>query len=132
MHPLPQEFKVYMRSRGKRSPFQLDWFRPEDVVVDESPCTWVDLLGNPASPPRLDRLPKPADVLSGAARPDFNGLRLRNPNTFRCGMLHRHADQWDSFMTGIKGYDVVRPWIRRGVHLPDFFEHFKGEFKGCH
>ena len=33
-------------------------------------------------------------------------------------------------MTGVKGYDIVRPWIQRGVHLPDFFQPFKGEFNG--
>ena len=119
-----------MRIRGPRSPFKLDWFKPEEVVVDNSTPTWVDLQGNPASPPRLNNLPSPADVLSGAKLPDFAGLRMRNPNTFRCGELHQYAHQWDSLMTGVKGYDVVRPWIRRGVHLPDFFEHYKGEYKG--
>ena len=125
-----QAFKVYMRRRGRRSPFRPEWFKPEDVVVDTSTPTWVDVMGAEAPPPLLNRLPFPSEVLSGAARPDFNGLRMRNPNTFRCGMLHQFADQWDSHMTGVRGYEVVRPWIRRGVHLPDFFEHFKGEFKG--
>ena len=119
-----------MRRRGRRSPFQLDWFKPEAVVVDCSTPTWVDVMGDPASPPPLGRLPLPAAVLDGSARPDFDGLRLRNPATFRCGNLHQFANQWDSFMTGVRGYDIVRPWIRRGVHVPDFFEHYKGEFRG--
>ena len=127
---LPQAFKVYMRRRGRFSPFQLDWFRPEDVVVDSSPPTWVDVLGDPASPPLWGQLPLPSAVLDGSALPNFGGLRMRSPDAFRCGHLHQFADQWDSFMTGVRGYDVVRPWIRRGVHLPDFFEHYKGEFKG--
>ena len=114
-----------MRRRGAKSPFQLEWFKPEEVAVVDSPCTWVDILGNPASPPRLNTLPSPEAVLSGAAQPDFSGIRLRNPDTFRCGMVHQFAHQWDSIMTGVKGYDVVRPWIHKGVHLPDFFEHFK-------
>ena len=127
---LPQAFTVYMRRRGRLSPFRLDWFRPEDVVVVCSPPTWVNVLGDPASLPLWDQLPLPSAVLDGSAPPDFGGLQLRSPDAFRCGHLHRFADQWDSFMTGVRGYNVVRPWICRGVHLPDFFEHYKGEFKG--
>ena len=119
-----------MRRRARRPPIVLDWFNPEAVRVDASPCTWVDLQGRPASPPPLNRLPSPADVLSGSSLPDFENLRLRNPQTFRCGMLHQYAHQWDSFMTGVRGYDVIRPWIHRGVSLPDFFQHYKGEYKG--
>ena len=89
-------------------------------------------MGEKASPPLLADLPSPADVLSGAARPDFSGLRLRDPKSFRCGNLHYHADQWDAIMTGIKGYDTVKPWIHGGVHIPSFFRHYKGEFNGRH
>ena len=127
---LPQAFRVYMRRRGSRSPFRLDWFKPEDVVVDVSAPSWVDVMGNAASPPPWDGLPLPSDVLSGAARPDFNGLRLRDPKTFRCGNLHKFAHQWDSYMTGIEGYVVVKPWIHNGVHIPDFFERYTGVYKG--
>ena len=78
-------------------------------------------MGEAASFPPLNLLP---------LWPDFNGIRLRNPHTFRCGNLHQFANQWDSFMTGIKGYDVVKPWIHRGVHVPDFFEHYEGYTMG--
>ena len=71
-------------------------------------------------------------MLSGAARPDFNGLRLRDPESFRCGNLHYHADQWDEIMAGVRGYETVKPWIRNGVHIPSFFRHYKGEFNGRH
>ena len=100
------------------------------MVVDQSPCTWVDLEGNPASPPRLNKLPRPDDVLSGAALPNFEGLRLRNPKTFRCGNLHQFAHTWDSHMASIKGYDTIKPWIHNGVHIPDFFQHYSGTFNG--
>lgn len=119
-----------MHLRARRPAIALDWFHPESIRVDDSPSTWVDLFGDPSSPPSLDQLPSPSDVLSGSVPPDFAGLRLRNPKTFRCGSLHKYALQWDSLMTGVKGYDVVRPWIHRGVHIPDFFQHYKGEYKG--
>ena len=119
-----------MQRRARRPQISLDWFDPSVVEVASSAPTWVDLLGAPASPPPLNRLPTPDEVLSGAAAPDFAGLRLRSPDTFRCGILHHFKHQWDSFMTGVKGYDVVRPWIHKGVHIPDFFQHYKGEFNG--
>ena len=89
----------------------------------------MDVFGELASPPPLNRLPAPADVLSGAARPDFEGLRLRSPKAFLCGNLHQFANQWDSFMTGVRGYDVVRPWIHGGVDIPSFFQHYEGVYK---
>ena len=33
-------------------------------------------------------------------------------------------------MTGVKGFDTVRPWIHGGVHVPSFFQHYEGEFNG--
>ena len=85
---------------------------------DRAP-TWVDLLGDPSSPPLLNRLLRPDDVvLAGSALPDFADLRLRDPNSFCCGNLHQFSYQWDSFMTGIKGYDNVRPWVHHGVYVP--------------
>ena len=93
------------------------------------PPTWVDLGGNPSTPPPLNRLPSPDDVLSGAALPNFAGLRLRDPKAFNCGNLHQFAHQWDSFMTGVKGYDVVRPWVHGGVSVPSFFQHYEGSYK---
>ena len=92
--------------------------------------SWVDVLGQKADAPLFGALPRPADVLAGRARPDFAGLRLRDPDSFRCGNLHYSACDWDELMTGVRGYDVVRPWIHQGVHIPDFFRHFKGEFNG--
>ena len=91
---------------------------------------WVDLGGVAAAPPPLNRLPSPADVLSGAVRPDFGGLRLRDPTAFGCGNLHQFAHQWDTFMSGVKGYPTVRPWIHGGLSIPSFFQHYKGEYKG--
>ena len=119
-----------MRRRASRPQIRLEGFDPASVVVDQTPSTWVDLFGEAASPPPLSSLPDAEKVLSGAAAPVFDGLRLRNPATFRCGNLHKCARAWDSLMSGIKGYEVVRPWIHRGIHIPDFFQHYSGEFNG--
>ena len=119
-----------MRRRARRPSVVIPGFDPSACRRQDRPPSWVDLLGRPASPPPLNRLPHPDQVLSGAAVPDFRDLRLRDPDSFRCGNLHQFAHQWDSFMTGVEGYDGVRPWIHGGVHLPDFLVPFKGELNG--
>ena len=55
---------------------------------------------------------------------------MRDPNSFRNGNLHHHAHEWDKLMSGVKGYETVKPWIHNGVHIPSFFQHYKGEFNG--
>ena len=108
----------------------VDGFDPSSVVPPPFSPSWVDLLGARASPPPLNLLPSPADVLSGAASPRFEHLRLRDPGNFRCGGLHRFPHHWDTFMTGVRGYETVRPWVHGGVHIPSFFQHYKGVFNG--
>ena len=81
-------------------------------------------------PPDFSRLPTPDDVLAGRAAPDFEGLRLRSQYTFVCGHLHDYVPIWDCYMSGLPGYDIVRPWLKDGVHIPSFFQHFKGSFNG--
>ena len=123
---------MYMSRRSKRSPIVIPDFDPLAAAARcrSRPPSWVDLEGAPASPPPLNRLPSPSDVISGLSAPNFAGLRLRDPDTFLAGNLHQFAHQWDSFMTGVKGYDVVRPWVHSGVHIPSFFQPFEGEFNG--
>ena len=120
---------MYLRRRARRPPTNLG-FDPATVSPGSITPAWVDLLGESAPPPLLNRLPRPVDVLSGSEVPDFQGLRLRDPKAFRCGNLHQFAHQWDSYMTGLKGYDIVRPWIHSGVHIPSFFQHYEGVYKG--
>lgn len=88
----------------------------------------MDLSGQPASPPDFSQLPHPDDVLAGRAPPDFGGLRLRSQDSFVCGNLHRFAEVWDRYMVGIPGYSLAQPWLRDGVHIPSFFQHYKGVF----
>ena len=118
-----------MKLRARRGPIMVDGFDPASVSLPAFSPKWVDVLGAPASPPPLNALPSPADVLSGAVAPRFDLLRLRDPKHFRCGNLHHFAHQWDS-LSDIPGYDVVKPWLHDGVHVPSFFQHLKGEFNG--
>ena len=117
-----------MQRRERRPAILVEGFDPAAVVVDASTPKWVDIWGESASPPQMNKLPFPTDVLAGTALPAFEQLRLRDPKTFRCGNLHQFAHQWDTLMGDLPEYAVVRPWIHRGIHIPDFFEHFRGTF----
>ena len=124
-----QDFDLYLR-RKLRRPIVIPDFDPvaAAALFTEKEVSWLDLSGKPASPPSYSSLPCPADVLAGRAPPDFDGLRLRNPDSFVCGNLHRFARVWDATMDGFPGYDLVRPWIHNGVHIPSFFQRFTGPF----
>ena len=130
--PFFQDFDLFLRRRARRPSAVLSDFDPFAAArrcSDRTP-TWVDLSGVPSSPPLLNRLPHPDDVLAGSVVPNFADLRLRNPDSFRCGNLHQFSHQWDAFMTGVEGCDIVRPWVHHGVHIPSFFQPFKGELDG--
>ena len=121
-----------MRIRASRPPLPPREFDPL-VAMGKSKSdssAWVDLQGNPAAPPDFSSLPTPDDVLSGRCQPDFSGLRLRSQDDFVCGYLHRFVGVWDQYMKDIPGYDVVRPWLKDGVHVPSFFQHYTGLFNG--
>ena len=124
-----QDLDLYFRRRS-RNFIEVEKFDPLSVRVDASPefISWIDLNGQPAAPPDWESLPSPADVLSGRAWPDFNGLRLRRPSSFVCGNLHRFLADWDASMQNSPNYALVRSWIKEGVHIPSFFQHFCGEF----
>ena len=119
-----------MRLRSSRPAIVVEDFDPESVPPAAVSPSWVDALGVKAPPPDFRRLPSPSAVLSGASKPDFVNIRLRDPDSFRCGNLHHNAHNWDLLMSGVKGYDVVRPWVHEGVHIPSFFQHYKGVFNG--
>ena len=93
-----QDFDLYLRRRARRPPVSIAGFDPVAAARRYSARapSWVDLLGAPSSPPLLNRLPHPDLVLAGSVAPNFADLRLRDPDSFRCGNLHEFAHQWDS------------------------------------
>ena len=75
-------------------------------------------------------LPHPDEVLSGKCLLSLDLLRLRCPDSFVCGSLQSNYAVWSEYMTGVPGFEVVRPWLRDGVHIPSFFQPYKGVFNG--
>ena len=60
-------------------------------------------------------------------------LRFRNPDSFQAGSLHDHVHFWENFISSTR-YSCPRvsllQIIRERVKVYDFFQHFKGNFKG--
>jgi hypothetical protein len=135
-YPVPffvQAFIRYMKIRDSRPRVVDPDFDPVAAAARRclSPIQrWVNLSGAPASPPDFGSLPSPSDVLAGVSRPDFRGLRLRDPDAFISGSLPSFYGVWSEVMHGLSEFEVIRPWLRDGVHIPSFFKHFKGSHNG--
>jgi hypothetical protein len=59
-------------------------------------------------------------------------LPLFDPATFLAGGLNRRLDQWDHILCNHPMCDTLKSWLKFGVHIPNFFRPFKGDFKGVH
>ena len=121
-----------MRSRSRRPRVVVADFDPLAAAARYVGCrvSFTDLHGSPSSPPVFSALPSPDDVLSGRALPNFGALRLRAQDAFRSGMLNEHFHVWEALLGAVRGFDLIKDWLRDGVHIPSFFEHFQGEFNG--
>ena len=129
-----QAFAAYMRSRAHRPPVVVRGFDPLAAAARYSGrrmCFTV-LKGESASPPVFSDLPSPADVLAGKALPNFGALRLGAQTSFRSGLLNEHFHVWEALMESVEAFGEIKGWLRDGVHLPSFFQHFEGVFNGRH
>lgn len=71
-------------------------------------------------------------VLDGTALADVSMLAFRDPESFVAGNLHCHYGFWE-FIARSAPCDLansVLTWIRDFVNIFDFFQPFKGQFKG--
>ena len=100
------------------------------VLRGKTSVSRVNVLGEPASPPDFDALPDPLDVLAGRAEPDFGALRLRSKETFQAGLLCSFFSTWKKMFANLPEFGVVEPWLRDGVHIPSFFQLYRGNFNG--
>jgi hypothetical protein len=123
----------YLRIRDSKPRVLCPGFDPVAAAARRRPKPverWVNLSGAAASPPDFSSLPTPKEVLSGAAAPNFDRLRLRDSNNFISGLLPSFYDTWRSVVGDLPEFRVVQSWLRGGVHIPSFFEHFKGVHNG--
>lgn len=71
-------------------------------------------------------------VESGEMCGKISSLCFRDPKSFKAGELHKHVSQWEWLTEkcpGAKDGEVLN-WIQNGVSVWQYFQHFKGSFKG--
>ena len=122
---------------------KVDWelsdaFRPLEVVTRTS-TKWVTHIGTSVNGTQgmaagnTHILPDfVRDVALGNQLADVTMLSFRDPNSFFAGNLHNHLDFWRS-LAALSPYDqatTVLNWIENRVNVFDFFQHFKGHYKG--
>ena len=72
------------------------------------------------------------DVISGQARADVSMLTFRDPDSFVGGNLHNHFPAWEHIAT-IAPFDLMSKillWIKNCADVQDFFQPFKGQYRG--
>ena len=70
--------------------------------------------------------------MSGDKTANVSMLAFGDPQTFRTGNLHLHASLWEHLASAAPNslaYQVC-DWISNCVNVHDFFQHFKGSYKG--
>ena len=96
----------------------------------EGVYSWVGMSGKPAGAPD-GSAPDPVDVLAGIRQPDFDALRFRDPTVFVAGSLNYNAEAWQDVLAECHGAgQFVRGWLKHGVDFFDFFQHYRGEYRG--
>ena len=93
----------------------MESFDPASVVAVVCPV-WVDLLGE--VPPPLPLTGFPLRLIFCPAV--FLPLLRVYACGFLCGNLHFFADGRDFFVTGVRGYNLLCPWIYGGLRFPPF------------
>lgn len=71
-------------------------------------------------------------VLDGSALADVSLLAFLDPESFIAGNLHCHLDSWEYIARTVPCdlANSVLKWIKNFVNVYDFFQPFKGQFKG--
>lgn len=59
-------------------------------------------------------------------------LAFRDPSSFMAGGLHACLDQWRLVTSRFNGRSEVLDWLENGVDIRKYFQHFRGNFQGCH
>ena len=72
------------------------------------------------------------DVISGQSRADVSMLTFRDRDFFVAGNLHNHFPAWER-IANIAPFDLtpkILLWIKNCVDVQDFFQPFKGQYRG--
>ncbi len=72
------------------------------------------------------------DIFNGSLLTSPDLVRIRDPSLFQAGSVHDSSDFWLSFITSSEAGDRIRKWLRFGVDITEFFQHFTGDFDHVH
>lgn len=100
--------------------------------------TWISWRGSPHLAPDNDCIDNifTADFVKYLCKDpkllSVEKLSFRNPEQFVAGQLHSCVDSWENLLSAVDDElsERVKSWIVGGVDVFDFFQHFKGKFKG--
>ena len=92
--------------------------------------TWCNSSGDPSYPSALQPLTFIGMILSGKVKASADDLVFRDPDSFMAGELHHHVDAWETVLEGFYKKQELLGYIFSGVSVFDFFQPFKGKFKG--
>lgn len=104
-----------------------DWerniqFDPENAVTQrrDSPL-WTDGVRG---------FTRAEEVLVSSVEVDVGDIPRRRDDAFVPGQLRLCLSEWKDILKGYPFEEDVLKWIKNGVDVHDFFQCFKGEFKG--
>ena len=90
---------------------------------------WVDFRGRAVHAPACN-YPCAETVAKGEDIPIISVLPFRDPELFVAGELHNCHNEWDKILPKNEKGTEARGWILNGVDVADFFQSFKGKFRG--
>ena len=70
------------------------------------------------------------EILCKESAPQLSTLRFRDPEKFVAGGIHIDLTLWEVILQQHPERDMILSWLREGVNVLDFQEHFSGLFKG--
>ena len=91
---------------------------------------WITLKGGIPLP--ASDYPRAEQVIDGSLEFDLDSLLLRDPEKFVAGQIHSCLLEWELIMEGAESGGNVLKWIRDGINIFEFFQAFKGNYKGKH
>ena len=61
--------------------------------------------------------------------PDMGRIRLRDPDKFIAGGIHRDPEAWEMILKDHPLAESITGWIRNGVNIKNFSQPFKDNYK---
>jgi len=72
------------------------------------------------------------DVLISEVVPQLETIKLRNPDEFMAGGLHKNVSAWEAILSHHPFAEKILEWIRKNVDILQFSRPFTGSYKGSH